>query len=168
MNRQPLLSVIIPAYNAAHFLPECLLSLQNQEYNHFEVILVDDGSTDDTADLVRQNHPWVQYFWQPNSGACSSPRNTGASRAGGELLAFFDADDVMEPGCLSTHVQALSACPSAGLSLVNYQNYDGKTGHRLGPTHFETCPRLLQRDGLGQDLRNGLHRRTARQSHIVR
>lgn len=148
----PLVSIIVPAYNSAEFLIECLQSLLDQTYPKVEVILVDDGSTDDTARLVKEQFPRVKYRWQPNSGTCSSPRNTGALLAEGEFFAFFDADDVMLPGCIEAHIEAMRLREDVGLSLVNYQNFESTDGSDLGPSHFDTCTELRQATRLGADV----------------
>ena len=140
----PLVSIIIPAFNAEYFLQECLSSLESQTYPNIEIILVDDGSQDGTAELVKREFPAVRYVWQENSGTCSSPRNTGASLASGEYIGFFDADDLMEPKCVATHVAAFMDFPMTGLSLVNYQNFAAGTGENLGVTHFKTCTELME------------------------
>ncbi len=91
----PLFSIIIPAYNAVATIAETLESIRIQRFQDFEVIVVDDGSTDETG-VVVQNYEEVQYVFQPNQGP-GSARNNGASYARGKFLIFLDADDVMFP-----------------------------------------------------------------------
>lgn len=97
-------SVIIPAYNSADTIAACLESLMDSA---FEVILVDDGSRDGTADLVRKDFPAVRVLQQPNRGV-SAARNAGLDAATGEYVAFVDADDRLFPGALD------GACVAAG------------------------------------------------------
>lgn len=85
-------SIIIPAYNAQKTLPECLAACLAQDYPAFEVIVVDDGSTDDTG-IIAVKFEAVQYHLQPNGGP-SSARNTGARLATGDILVYTDADCV--------------------------------------------------------------------------
>jgi alpha-1,6-rhamnosyltransferase len=91
----PLVSVIIPVYNAEAFLARALASVFAQDYEAFEVIVVDDGSTDGSGAVARAD-PRVRYLRQDNRGP-SDARNAGARHAGGELLAYVDADDVVPP-----------------------------------------------------------------------
>lgn len=97
MKKQPLVSVVIPTYNAAKFLPQAVGSALNQTYRNIEVIVVDDGSTDGTEDLPILKDQRVHYFKIPHSGGPATPRNVGIERAKGELIAFLDADDIWLP-----------------------------------------------------------------------
>ncbi len=97
--RQPLVSIIVPIYNMAAYLPKCLDSLRQQTYPHLEFILVDDGSTDSSADICRAyaaEDPRIKFLHQKNGGL-SAARNTGLKMAGGAYLGFVDADDWVEP-----------------------------------------------------------------------
>lgn len=161
---RPLVSVIIPAYNARHFLAECLESVRSQTYEPKEIIVVDDGSTDGTGDWLQQAFPDVHYIWQENSGACSAPRNTGARQASGQLFAFFDADDVMLPENLASHVGAYQNFRTAVASIANYQNFDHESGNPIGAIHFDTCKLLADfadaRVGVGSFSLQGNRART--------
>jgi glycosyltransferase involved in cell wall biosynthesis len=108
----PLVSVIIPCYNHAHFVGEAIQSVLDQHYQHFEIILVDDGSTDNTCEVVAQFGFKVRYIYQQNQGL-SAARNTGLRAAQGELVGFLDADDLYEPNYLSTLVASLKSNPQA-------------------------------------------------------
>ena len=95
-------SVIIPAYNYAHFLPEAIASVLAQTWTALELIVVDDGSTDDTAGVcARFPDPRLRYLHQANAGL-SAARNTGIREARFPYVAFLDADDRWEPGFLAT------------------------------------------------------------------
>jgi glycosyltransferase involved in cell wall biosynthesis len=107
---QPLVSVIIPAYNAAAFLGEALASLQHQAQAPLDIILIDDGSTDDTAALVTAWGDTVRYEYQANQGPAAA-RNRGLALARGELIAFLDADDRWPAGKLALQVEALQTGP---------------------------------------------------------
>lgn len=137
----PCVSVVVPAYNAERYLTECLDSILAQEIPALEVIVVDDGSTDGTRQLVAAFGARVTYVWQPNSGACSAPRNHGARIATGEFLSFFDADDVMCPGKLAAQLEVLQRQPAAELVVSDYVNFD-HSGDSAA-SHFATCPALL-------------------------
>lgn len=102
-----LVSVIIPVYNDAHFLREALASVFEQEYRPLEVIVVDDGSTDDSA-AVAESFRKVRLIQQPHLGV-SAARNAGIAASKGELLAFLDSDDVWLPHKLALQVSKLQA-----------------------------------------------------------
>jgi glycosyltransferase involved in cell wall biosynthesis len=136
----PLVSVIIPAFNAARYIGATLASILSQTYRPIEVIVVDDGSTDDTRSRVLAYGSRVRYYHQPNSGGCSTPRNVAIGAARGEWLSFFDADDLMLPGRLAGHAAFLRHHPEAGIVFSNYRRFtdDGPPG----PDHFAGCPKL--------------------------
>lgn len=110
----PTVSVIIPAYNAARYLAETLASALGQTLTDIEVIVVDDGSKDNTAE-VAQSFPAVRYVHQQNAGV-SAARNTGATHAQGEFLAFLDSDDLWHPDKLRQQVEALRQHPASVFS----------------------------------------------------
>jgi len=95
----PLVSVIIPVLNGEAYLDEALASVRGQAGGRTEVIVVDDGSTDGTADVVRARHGDVRYHYQENAGV-GAARNAGLRLARGEFIAFLDADDYWLPGKL--------------------------------------------------------------------
>lgn len=100
------LSIIIPAYNAEAYLPQCLDSILAQEHQDCEVIVVDDGSTDGTAALL-ERYPDVKVVHQENHGM-STARNRGLDEARGEYILFVDSDDLLTAGALETLVAELS------------------------------------------------------------
>lgn len=103
-------SVIIPTFNRCKLLKRALDSVCKQTLAAFEIIIVDDGSTDDTAQMVNLYFPKVNYFYQSNKGVSSS-RNKGLIEAKGDWIAFLDSDDEWLPGKLETQMQALKAEP---------------------------------------------------------
>ena len=108
------ISVVIPAYNRARRLPATLESAFRQGYDDLEVIVVDDGSVDDTREVVGTYGDRVRYVYQPNAGA-GAARNTGMRHATGELVAFLDSDDRWEDYKLSMQAAVLQARPDVGL-----------------------------------------------------
>lgn len=119
-------SVIIPTYNYGRYLASSLESILSQTYPSLEVIVVDDGSTDDTAQIVRSlaKNGRIRYIHQRRRGV-SAARNAGAKAASGSFLAFLDADDVWP--CrekLELQVACLEAHPEAGLVFGDTQNFD--------------------------------------------
>ena len=93
MKIEPLVSVIIPAYNASEWIAETVESVLKQEYQNFEIIVVDDGSTDNTEKIVTSFGPKINYYYKKNGGQ-SSARNFGIKNAKGKYIAFLDSDDL--------------------------------------------------------------------------
>jgi glycosyltransferase involved in cell wall biosynthesis len=123
-----LASVIVPAYNAGRFIGQTLDSVLAEADllggRKVEIIVVDDGSTDDTLARVRAYGNRVRCYTQPNSGGAAGPRNRAMSLARGEFLFFFDADDVMLPGKLQAALDVFAAEPSVGLVFTNFAMID--------------------------------------------
>jgi glycosyltransferase involved in cell wall biosynthesis len=145
---RPLVSVIIPAYNAAPYIIQTVQSVFEQTYPVVEIIVVDDGSTDDTAAIAEGIRGGVTVRRQPNLGV-SAARNHGIEVSRGELLCFLDADDLMAPDRLSRQLGVLVENQQVGLVFSNYRNFSAD-----GPapqTHFESCPSLLAELG-GRDV----------------
>lgn len=118
-------SIIVPSFNAANTLPETLASIVPQLSEHDEIIVVDDGSTDETPDVMEGwSTSRVRYVRQANSGGPASPRNRGIREANGSLIALFDSDDIMLPGKLEATRQAFSHYPDAGLLFTNFSTID--------------------------------------------
>ncbi|MGD1844567.1 MAG: glycosyltransferase family 2 protein [Salibacteraceae bacterium] len=112
-----LVSIIIPAYNASNFLRETLDSVLQQKYSHWEAIVVNDGSKDDTLQIARKfaaEDARFQVIDQANAGV-SVARNNGFQQSKGEYLAFLDADDLWHPDFLQARVEVLDTQPSVGL-----------------------------------------------------
>lgn len=133
----PLVSVIIPAYNAQDFIGEAIRSVLEQNYPHIELIVVDDGSTDQTAQVARAFGEPVRVLEKANGGAAAA-RNYGISVAQGELIAFLDADDIWLPGKLSTQVSYLMQHSEVGMVTSNFllwrPEHDGSFGQPPTPT----------------------------------
>jgi glycosyltransferase involved in cell wall biosynthesis len=114
MNDKPLISVIIPSYNSARFVGRAVQSALAQTFSPIEVIVVDDGSTDDTRRQLSHWNGDVRYIHQPNGGP-SKARNRGIDEARGELIAFLDSDDEWFPDKLTQQWECLKKNPGAGL-----------------------------------------------------
>ena len=112
----PLVSVIIPVYNGGRHLRAALESVFAQTYRPIEVIVVDDGSTDDSG-AVAQSFPDVRYINQSNQGVATA-RNNGIEAARGEFLAFLDQDDLWTPDKLKLQIQYLLNHPDVGYTLT--------------------------------------------------
>ena len=114
MSGQPLVSVVMPAYNAADFIAAALDSVLAQTYRPIEVLVADDGSKDGTAAVVRGFGPPVVYLRQENRGPAGA-RNLALAHARGEFVAFLDADDLWHPRKLDLQVRAMQSEPKLGL-----------------------------------------------------
>lgn len=114
MSMKPLISVIIPAYNQGRFLGDAVRSVLNQTYASLEVIVVDDGSTDDTADVARSfKDRRLCYVYQDNRGL-SGARNTGIRQARGTYISYLDSDDLFLPRKLALLLRKIEEEPALG------------------------------------------------------
>jgi glycosyltransferase involved in cell wall biosynthesis len=109
---QPLVSVVIPTYNRGHVVGRAIRSALKQSYRPIEILVVDDGSTDDTRDVVSKfEERNIHYVRHPNRRNGAAARNTGVRRSRGQYVAFLDSDDEWLPSKLQKQVAALSALP---------------------------------------------------------
>ncbi len=122
-NGQPLVSVIIPVHNREKFIQDALKSVFKQDYEALEVIVVDDGSTDRTAEVVR-SFKKVRYFYQAHQGiGPAQARNLGLRESKGEFISFLDSDDMWLPQKTRLQVNYLLANPDKGLVLCHIKNF---------------------------------------------
>ena len=112
-------SVVIPTFNCAAYLPEAIRSVLAQTHQASEIIVVDDGSTDDTAAVVAGLGNGVIYVRQANAGVAAA-RNTGVARATGSYVAFLDADDYWAPDKLETQLLVMDICPDVDLVCTDF------------------------------------------------
>jgi hypothetical protein len=118
-----MVSVIIPNYNHADYLPDAIDSVLQQEYDPVEIIVVDDGSTDHSGQVAERYGDRIRYIWQENQGL-SAARNTGLRAAHGEYIALLDADDMLEPTFMTTLVGALADNAQADGAICGYRFVD--------------------------------------------
>ena len=115
------ISIIIPTYNAGQYIKEALDSVFAQSFQDFEVIIVDDGSTDDTTQKVKTlSDPRILYVYKENQGPAAA-RNYGLNLARGEYIAFLDVDDLWQPHKLEMHVDLMRSSPLMGMSFSWFQ-----------------------------------------------
>ncbi len=122
MNTSGLVSVVIPAYNVAAHIGEAIDSVLAQDYAPVEIIVVDDGSRDDTADVVSSRFPQVTLIRKANGGAATA-RNAGIRQAQGEFIAFLDADDIWLPGKLKAQVDYFRAHPDVAMNCTGFSQW---------------------------------------------
>ncbi len=123
-----LISVIVPFYNSGEYIKRCVESILAQDYTNFELLMIDDGSTDASSELCRafsQADQRVRVFRQENKGQ-SAARNLGFDHAEGEYVAFVDSDDYIESGYLSYMLALFSARPESLFTMCNHYVVRGK------------------------------------------
>lgn len=122
-------SIIIPTYNRASIIAKTLFSLLSQEYKNFEVIIVDDGSTDNTEQVIKNIDSVNVFYHKIKNSERGFARNYGAKLAKGDYINFFDSDDLALPNHLSTAMKAITECKDPEIFHLNYimLNADSKT-----------------------------------------
>ena len=150
MNTSPLVTVVVPAYNADAYVAEALESVRSQSHEHLQVIVVDDGSTDRTAEIVRAflSDNRFEYVYQENAGV-SAAQSAGVTRAGGEFVAILGADDVWLPEKIERQVEMARGHPEAGLFFTNAMLFD-QTGDIRA--YYPDCYRFPEEELLKQLL----------------
>lgn len=132
--RDGLISVIVPTYNRDHYLPDLIESVFQQVYRPIELLIVDDGSTDNTERLIRKQRSQytsetkckLRYLYQENQGA-QVARNRGLIESNGEFIQFLDSDDILHPQKFSIQTEALRRSPEASFVSSQYKQFqDGK------------------------------------------
>jgi glycosyltransferase involved in cell wall biosynthesis len=118
----PLISCIVPVFNGERYLGEALDSILAQTYRPIEIIVVDDGSTDGTGELVARYGDRIRYFRQNNEGAPTA-RNAGLSAARGAFVAFLDSDDLWHPDKLERQMGRFEAQPELDLCVTHLQRF---------------------------------------------
>lgn len=119
----PLVSVVVPTYNRAHLIGRTIESALGQTYPNLELVIIDDGSTDDTEGLIQKSYggdPRVRYFKQANGGP-SRARNAGLERAKGDYVALLDSDDTWSPWKIDLQVRCMEKFPELGMTWTDMQ-----------------------------------------------
>ncbi len=141
--KSPLVTVVIPTYNRSHFVTKAIDSVLSQTFTDYEIIVVDDGSTDETKENLKGYGKKIRYIYQDNSGV-SAARNTGIKSAHGEWLAFLDSDDEWRVDYLYQQIKRASDFPNITMQTANCQfiGLDGRTH-----SYFETNGSLAEFNG---------------------
>ena len=154
MNNSTLISVIVPAYNTEKYISTCIDSLLAQTYINYEIIIINDGSTDHTLSILDKyrQHPNIRIFSQENAGL-SAARNRGISVSNGDLICFVDSDDYVAKNYLEKLVAPLLQDSTIDIAVCGYQEIyqDRQASYPLKPqllTGFQATKNLLlnQRD----------------------
>ena len=151
----PSVSVIIPTWNLAKYITKSIESVLAQTHQPHEILIVDDGSTDDTKALVSaQSDPRIRYIEIPHSGTAAA-RNKGIDLASGDYLAFLDADDLWRPTMLEKQVAVMENDKDLICSFTNFVRFVESTGE-VYPDQFEYYPELatlpVTKSGCGDAL----------------
>jgi glycosyltransferase involved in cell wall biosynthesis len=143
----PIASIVVPAHNAGNYIDECLRSLRRQSFDRLEIIVVDDGSTDATASIVRGHaavDPRIKLLQQPASGTPASPRNRGIAAATGDVVFLFDADDVAHPDKVQVTLDALRTAPSdTALAITDFTVFLGATTEATDKGYLSNFGRIV-------------------------
>lgn len=134
-SNRPLVSVIIPAFNAEKWIVETLTSVTNQTWNPLEVIVIDDGSTDATSELIKTYFPNVLCIRQENAGQASA-RNRAVTESSGEYLAFLDSDDLWLPEKIESQMRLINKNSDVSLVFCDYESFGKESclhGFERGP-----------------------------------
>lgn len=117
-DKAPLVSVVIPTYNRSALVAKAVDSVLNQQFTDYEIIVVDDGSADDTKETLNKYGDRIKYIYQDNSGV-SAARNTGIAASRGKWLAFLDSDDEWKPDYLATQITQANRNPGLCMQSAN-------------------------------------------------
>jgi len=128
----PFVSIVIPCFNHASFLSDAIRSCLAQTHSNLEILVVDDGSTDNTSEVIRQ-FPQVHYIYQDNAGVAAA-RNRGWRQARGEFVQFLDADDYLLPTKIQRCLDVFMANPDVG---VVYTDYEIRTEDMCAPHEIQ-------------------------------
>ena len=148
--KNPLVSIVICCHNRGHLLPQTMSSVFAQEYDPVEIVVVDDGSTDNTPELMASYGQKIRYYWQENQGVAIT-RTNACRLAKGEFIAFQDDDDLMPPDRIIRLYEALCRYPSAMLAVGDWEEIDGE-GELIGRrtrfnVHVNNEEAVLIKDG---------------------
>ncbi len=122
MKNEPLISVIIPVYNREKYLVEAIESVLRQTWKNVELVVIDDGSTDNTADTALAFEGKINYYYQKNRGL-GAARNAGIGHASGDLIAFLDSDDLWLPEKLEKQMDALKQNPKVTMAFTMIEQF---------------------------------------------
>ena len=168
----PKVSVVIPMYNAAAYLQECLDSVLAQTFRNFEVICVDDGSPDNCAEIIQACTDERVILVQQRNRGLAGARNTGVCRSSGEYIAFLDSDDRWDSRKLELHVGHLNANPEVGVSYSASQFMDDD-GQDMGIGQHPKCEDISAQDifcrnPVGNGSAPGIRRETLNDIEFIR
>lgn len=132
-DKSPLISIIVPIYNTAKYLPKCLDSIITQTYKNLEIILINDGSTDNSGEIIKKytkKDKRIKTINQENQGQ-SNARNNGLKIASGNYISFIDSDDTIEPNFIEKLLNTYDDNTSLSVCGINYKRLKNKTSENV-------------------------------------
>ena len=126
-NKKPLVSIVMPTYNCAAYLPESIESILAQTYDAYEIVVIDDGSSDNTKLVLEPYSEKIRYIDLGRNEGLPTARNLGIQSAKGEYVAFLDADDIWMPEKLKMSIDQFLKNPDAGMVYSKHINIDSKS-----------------------------------------
>lgn len=144
INENPLVSVIIPTYNRAQTIIRSIRSVLNQSYQNYEIIVVDDGSTDNTEEVImKMNSQKIKYIKHSHNKGAAAARNTGIKAAKGEYIAFQDSDDEWHPDKLKKQVEIIIKLPN-DVGIIYTDMWRVKNNKK----YYFSSPHIIPEDGI--------------------
>ena len=147
----PKVSVVIPTYNSAAYLPETIASVTAQSFQYFEIVIVDDGSTDQTKSVVEKSDRRIKYVFQEHSGIPAKARNKALDLARGEFVAFLDSDDLWESEKLERQVQVMERQPEISVCFTDHSTFGAFEDNRTAFDHARRNLDRLEKKRIGAD-----------------
>jgi glycosyltransferase involved in cell wall biosynthesis len=151
MGAIPRVSVVIPTYNSAAYLPETIASVTAQSFQDFEIIIVDDGSTDQTKSLVERSDQRVRYVFQEHAGIPAKARNKALELVRGEFVAFVDSDDLWEAEKLERQVQLMETQVNVAVCFTDHCTFGASEDNRSAFDQARANLDRLQKTQVGDD-----------------
>ncbi|MBU0490767.1 MAG: glycosyltransferase [Chloroflexi bacterium] len=141
----PLVSVVTPSYNQSQFIEETIRSVLLQGYPNLEYMVIDGGSTDNSVEIIRKYDPWLAYWASEPDRGQSHAINKGWERSRGQVLAYLNSDDILEPDTLHRVVKTFQASPEAAVVYGdgNLVDGDGRLIRRLGAQDYNRANLML-------------------------
>src|SRR5215470_12278228 len=151
MGAIPRVSVVIPTYNSAAYLPETIASVTAQSFQDFEIIIVDDGSTDQTKSFVERSDHRVRYVFQEHTGIPAKARNKALELVRGEFVAFVDSDDLWEAEKLERQVQLMETQVNVAVCFTDHCTFGASEDKRSAFDQARANLDRLQKTQVGND-----------------
>ncbi len=148
--KKPLVTCIIPVFNCEKYIESAIESVLNQTYKNIEIIVVDDGSTDRTPELIKKFNGKIKYIRHPNSGSAAA-RNLGISKASGDFIGFLDSDDMWDKNKIFLQLKCFENNPEIDVCLCNIKIINEKEvlkDQYVLVTPYTVCSILIKIDAL--------------------
>ncbi len=131
MNKKPLVSIVTPSYNQGQFLEDTIRSVLEQDYENIEYIVIDGGSSDNSLEIIKKYSKQIAYYVSESDNGQTEAINKGFAKANGQILAWLNSDDTLEPGAIKEAVEFLQTHPEIGM-VYGDANYIDEFGNDIG------------------------------------